>query len=114
MISDLQDVLNTQLGLEYCGEMEDLYEDMLRDYVEGDHVAELEEYYGAENWVDYRVTIHGVKSTTLMIGGEELSAKAKELELAAADSNVAFIKENHAKVLEEYKQLLGRIKEAIG
>ncbi len=114
MISDLEGVLNTELGLEYCGDMEDLYEDMLRDYVEGDHIEELESQFAAEDWGDYRVTIHGVKSTTLMIGGEELSAKAKELELAAADGNADFIKENHAKVLEEYKQLLATIKEAIG
>ena len=113
MVSDLKDVLNLELGLEYCGDMEDLYEDMLRDYVEGDHVAELEEYYAAENWADYRVTIHGVKSTSLMIGGEAVSAKAKELELAAADGNVDFIKANHAKVLDEYKALLAKIKEAI-
>ena len=101
MIEQLTGVLNTELGLEYCGGMEDLYEDMLRDYIEGNHVESLETFFAEENWADYRVTIHGVKSTTLMIGGEALSAKAKELELAAAEGNGDFVKENHAKVLEE-------------
>ncbi len=113
MISDLEGVLNTELGLEYCGEMEDLYEDMLRDYLDGDHTAELEKHFADENWADYRVVIHGVKSTTLMIGGEELSEKAKELEFAAADKNVDFIKANHASVLEQYKTLMDKIRAAI-
>ncbi len=114
MISDLNGVLNTELGLEYCGDMEDLYEDMLRDYIDGDHIDELEGFFADENWADYRVSIHGVKSTTLMIGGEDLSAKAKELEMAAAEGNADFIKENHSKVMDEYKSLLQKIKEAIG
>ena len=114
MVNDLNDVLNIELGLEYCGGMEDLLEDMLRDYYDGSKVDEQEEFYAAENWADYRVSIHGVKSTTLMIGGEDLSAKAKELELAAADGNAEFIKANHEKVLTQYKELLSRIKEVIG
>ncbi|MCR4617578.1 MAG: hypothetical protein K5669_05275 [Lachnospiraceae bacterium] len=114
MISDLKDLLNLELGLEYCGGMEDLYEDMLRDYYEGNFVETLKEQYAAENWTDYRVTIHGVKSTSLMIGGEDISAKAKELELAAADGNADFIKENHEKVLAQYQNLIDKIKEAIG
>lgn len=110
MIEQLQGILNTQLGLEYCGEMEDLYEDMLRDYVDSDRVAALNDLFAAENWPDYRVTVHGLKSTTLMIGGEDLSAKAKELELAAADGNAAFIKEHHAAVMDEYAALLDKLR----
>ena len=113
MISDLEGVLNTELGLEYCGGMEDLYEDMLRDYIDGDHTAELEKHFADENWADYRIVIHGVKSTSLMIGGENLSEKAKELELAAADGKADFIKENHASVLEQYKTLMDKIRAAI-
>ncbi len=114
MVNDLSDVLNIELGLEYCGGMEDLLEDMLRDYCDGSKVDELCKFFAEENWADYRVSIHGVKSTTLMIGGEDLSAKAKELEMAAAEGNADFIKANHEKVLEQYKNLLSRIKEVIG
>ncbi len=114
MVDDLKDALNLELGLEYCGGMEDLFEDMLRDYMEENHIAELEQYYAAENWFDYKVTIHGVKSTTLMIGGEDLSAKAKALELACSAGNTDYIKTNHESVLEEYKALIARIKEALG
>jgi hypothetical protein len=113
MISDLNGVLNTELGLEYCGGMEDLYEDMLRDYLDGDHTEELEKFFAEENWADYRVVIHGVKSTTLMIGGEDLSAKAKELELAAAEGNADFVKANHASVLDQYHKLMDTIRAAI-
>lgn len=113
MIEELSGVLNTALGLEYCGEMEDLYEDMLRDYVDSDRVGELNDLFAAQDWTNYRVSIHGVKSTTLMIGGEALSAKAKELELAAADGNIDFIKANHEQVMAEYSQLLDTIRKVV-
>ena len=114
MISDLKDILNLELGLEYCGEMEDLYEDMLRDFYTDNHVEELRTQFAEQNWTEYRVTIHGVKSTSLMIGGEDLSAKAKELEMAAAAGNAAYITEHHEKVLTQYIELIDRIGKAIG
>lgn len=113
MYESLSGVLNLELGLEYCGGMEDLFGDMLNDYLEADRVAELNGYFDAKDWTNYRVCVHGIKSTTLMIGGETLSAKCKELELAAADNNESYIVANHAAVMDEYAQLLDKIREAI-
>ena len=113
MINDLAGKLNLELALEYCGGMEDLLEDMLRDYVEADRVAELNGYYDSKDFANYRVCVHGIKSTTLMVGGEELSAKAKELELAAAEGRIDYIDANHKTVIDEYAQLLEAIRGAI-
>ena len=107
MISDLKDLLNLELGLEYCGEMEDLYEDMLRDFYRDNHVEELRNQFAEQKWTEYRVTIHGVKSTSLMIGGEDL-------EMAAAAGNAAYITEHHENVLRQYIELIDRIGKAIG
>lgn len=113
VVDILSSVINTELGLEYCGEDEDFYAEMLQDYVDGDKTDELNKFKSEENWTEYRVQIHAVKSTSLMIGAEALSAKAKELEIAAAQSDVAAINAMHAPVLEEYKKLMYVIKNAL-
>ena len=113
VVDILSNYINTELGIEYCGGDEDFYAEMLQDYVDGDKTELLNQYLEAENWTDYRVQIHAVKSTSLMIGAEELSAHAKELELAAAQGDGAAVKAGHAAVLEEYKKLLDMIREAL-
>lgn len=105
--------INTELGIEYCGGDEDFYAEMLQDYVDGDKTELLNRFLAEENWADYRVQIHAVKSTSLMIGAEELSAHAKELELAAAQGDGSAVKAGHASVLEEYNKLMDMIREAM-
>lgn len=107
------DFLNTAVGLEYCADDEEIYIEVLEGYVEEDRREELSQYLEAENWADYRVVVHAVKSTSLTIGAEELSAKAKELELAAADGNGDFVKANHQAMIEMYTDILTKIQEAL-
>ena len=105
--------LNTEVGLEYCADDEEIYREVLEGYVEEDRNAELAEYFASENWPEYRVVIHAVKSTSLTIGAEELSEKAKALEYAAADGDGDFIKANHQEVVDMYKELLAKISAAL-
>lgn len=107
------DFLNTEMGLEYCADDEEIYREVLEGYVEEDRCAELEEHLAAENWADYRVVVHAVKSTSLTIGAEELSEKAKALELAAADGNGDFVKANHSEMLNMYKDIMNKISAAL-
>lgn len=105
--------LNTQMGLEYCAEDEEIYLEVLEGYVEEDRSAELEGHLASENWSEYRVVVHAVKSTSLTIGAEELSEKAKALELAAAEGNGDFVKANHAEMMAMYKDVLAKISAAL-
>ena len=110
---DRFDFLDAEMGLEYCADDEEIYLEVLEGYVEEDRSEELESLYAAENWPEYRVVVHAVKSTSLTIGAEDLSAKAKALELAAADGDAAFVKANHDDMLEDYKDLLEKISNAL-
>ena len=107
------DFLNTEMGLEYCAEDEEIYLEVLEGYVEEDRCEELESLCASENWPEYRVVVHAVKSTSLTIGAEEVSEKAKALELAAASGDAAFVKANHADLINDYKDLLDKIKNAL-
>lgn len=110
---DKFDFLNTDIGLEYCADDEEIYLEVLEGYVEEDRREELEDLFAAENWPDYRVIVHSVKSTSLTIGAEELSEKAKALELAAADGDAAFVRSNHQDMIDTYTDILNKISEAL-
>jgi len=105
--------LNTAVGLEYCADDEEIYVEVLEGYVEEDRREELNSLLAAENWPDYRVVVHSVKSTSLTIGAEELSEKAKALEFAAADGDASFVKANHQEMIDMYTDILTKIQGAL-
>ena len=48
----------------------DLYRTILKDYVQSsaEKAAEIRKYYGAEDWKNYGILVHALKSTSRMIG----------------------------------------------
>ena len=118
--SSSYEYLNAELGLQYSGDMPDMYLDMLGLFcnLKADKQAALQKSFDEENWKNYTIQIHALKSTSLSVGGEKTSALAKELELAgklitAATSteleklqSIKFIKENHAKAMNLYDKLV--------
>ncbi len=103
--------VNVQLGLDYCAGDEDFYREMLcmfRDQCQAksDEIASL---FDSGDWGEYAVKVHALKSTSLTIGAEQLSAQAKELELAGKRGDGDFIRERHPALLQAYKELCGQI-----
>lgn len=108
------DFLNTAVGLEYCADDEEIYREVLEGYLEEDRSSDLTDAYNASDWPLYRTIVHGIKSSSLTIGAEALSADAKALEMAAAEENVDFVKANHDRLISDYGELMGKLKEALG
>lgn len=103
--------INVELGLDYCGGDEGFFRKMLRMFhtQSGDKKAEIIALYEAANWPDYAIKVHALKSTSLTIGAEALSAQAKELELAGKRGDVDFIREHHAALLLAYDELCAQL-----
>ncbi len=101
--------INIKMGLDYCCGEEEFYLEMLRMF-HAQSAAKKEEIislYEAANWTDYAVKVHALKSTSLTIGAEELSAHAKTLELAAKQGYIEYVRENHARLLRMYEEVSG-------
>ncbi len=100
-----------ELGLGYCGGEENFYREMLRMFCaqSGEKQAELAALYESAVWGDYAVKAHALKSTSLTIGAEQLSAQAKELELAGKRGDGEFIQARHAALMRAYEELCGQI-----
>lgn len=100
-----------ELGLDYCGGEEDFFREMLRMFAaqSEDKRAELAALYESANWADYAVKVHALKSTSLTIGAESLSAQAKELELAGKRDDADFIRAHHSALLRAYENLCAQL-----
>ncbi len=107
--------INVKEGLLHCMNDEAFYLEMLSDYG-NDHdqkAADLEGFYKEENWKDYKILVHAIKSGSKTVGIMELSEKAKDLEDAAAREDAGYIRKNHEDFMKGYADMVGRIKELI-
>jgi CheY-like chemotaxis protein/HPt (histidine-containing phosphotransfer) domain-containing protein/anti-sigma regulatory factor (Ser/Thr protein kinase) len=104
--------LDVQKGIIYCGGKAE-YLDILRlhadeDEADREHINEL---LNEENWKDYTIAVHAVKSSMKSIGAEKLSTMARDLEKAGKDTNREYIVSHHAAFDSEYERLIKMLKE---
>ena len=110
---DRLDVLDTKTGMTYCAGSEDIYKDVLSSYVEEEFDKKMQKALMEENWKDYKVYAHGMKSTSNTIGALGLSEAAKKLEMAAKDEKTIYIFRHHQEVIKEYQKIVQKIKDVI-
>ncbi|MBQ8955600.1 MAG: Hpt domain-containing protein, partial [Lachnospiraceae bacterium] len=70
---------------------------------------DIERFYDGEKWEDYRIAVHGLKSSARTIGANELSDIAERLEKAAADVEIETIKADNDRMLKLYKSYLEKL-----
>ena len=63
---------------------------------------ELDGYYTSEDWENYTIKVHALKSSAKLIGAMELSEEAQRLENAGKEKNIDYISEHHTPFMEEY------------
>ena len=104
--------IDKKLGMEYCGNDEEIYQEMITEYItQGeDYLPKLIEYYEARDWKNYRTVIHALKNTSQLIGANVFSEKAKALELAAGDAHEAILLHECGRFHEEYREILEKIR----
>lgn len=108
-----EDVLhiNKMLAMEYCGNMEDLYKEVIETYiVQGaEHLRKLKEYYEECDWENYRIIAHSLKSTSKVIGAMTFAERAKYIESVAAEQNEELLQAEGKRFIEEYEAILKKL-----
>lgn len=61
--------------------------------------------YEAEDYTNYTIYVHALKSTSKMVGALVLSEKARLLEMAGKEQNIDYIKESHEEAMELFDKL---------
>lgn len=100
--------ISVKEGLRYCMNDEAFYLEMLSDYAQSavGKQEELEACFAAENWKDYQIHVHALKSTSKTVGLMGVSEQARKLEEAAKKEDVSYIREAHGTMMENYKKMV--------
>lgn len=107
--------IDRELGLRYSAESEDMYREFLKMYCDmmPEKKERIEQCFGKEDWENYTIAVHALKSTSLSVGAKRLSEKALALELAGKAQEISFIKENHRDAMECYEKTVAEGRELL-
>ena len=107
--------IDYEQGSRFCGSKE-AHMDVLRmQYEDGDeNYNKICSLYENEDWKNYVIFIHGLKSSMKTVGINRLSEMALNLEMAGKSDDIEFIHNNHQLMLDEYKRVLDKLKEIFG
>jgi len=103
--------IDHELGLSYCMNMEDFYQEMKGEFCNqaAEYLPQLEEHYNARNWKQYAVVAHGLKGNSLNIGASNFSKLSLQHEMAGKEENVDFIEKEYALYVEALKALMDNL-----
>lgn len=102
--------INVDIGIGYCGDAE-LYMEILKVSCNTavDKIRNLKNAYEQENYEQYKILVHSVKSSTANIGAMDLSEMAKALEGAGIKGDYEYIKQHHLRFMECYEKLMNKL-----
>lgn len=102
----LVDFLNTELGMQICGNSEECYQKALLVFLQEESLEDMEAFYELRDWESYGASLLVLKNRALTIGAEALSEEAQQLEIAAKEKNHYYIDRQHGNVMQQYRQIL--------
>ncbi len=114
--SRLEDIgLDVSVGIKYCGDMS-FYEEILKIAVDTapDKLRTIKESIANEDYKNFTIVVHSVKSNTANIGAMELSEEARALEMAGKENDVDFILQNTDNLLTRYEEMMINISRILG
>ena len=105
-------LFDTALGIRYCADSEEMFVEILSIYSDqyDEKLSALGRMLGEENWEDYTVAIHALKSNSLNVGAKRLSKLCLQLEQAgkrirageSVEESIRFISEHHSIAMALY------------
>ena len=91
-------------ALRYAGGDQEEYLHNLKLYLDEykEKKEKLEEYYAQGDLENYQILAHSVKSTSRLIGANDLSELARMMEEASADRDMACVRSGHEQFMERF------------
>lgn len=100
------DDFDAESALKNCGSEELLYSTIRQYYDSIDEKAlELQNYYESEDWKNYEIKVHALKSTSRLIGALKLSKLAEHLEECANNHTIDEIYKDHKSLIDMFLNL---------
>lgn len=103
--------LEVKQGLIFCGGRENYLEILKLQGEDEDTLLKLQNFYDKQDWKNYTILVHAVKSTMKSIGAQPLSEMAKNLEMAGKQLDIDYILAHHEELVQEYQRIQNMIRE---
>jgi len=102
---------NTEKGIQRCGGIEQDYIEIAQSFYKAaeENIAQIESFYKEEDWKNYTILVHALKSSALYIGAAQLSEAAKALEKAGKEEQTDYIRAHQEEMIAMYRRLLERM-----
>ena len=106
--------IDIETGLRFCQDDKELYKSIVFDYAlsADEKINNIISFFGKEDWNNYGICVHALKSTSKTIGAKDLSSVAQRLEFASNEGDVKTIMQEHEGMLKKYKEVVQAIKDA--
>ena len=104
-------VIDESVGLSYSAGSKEIYKEILAAFLEQstEYLVELEEVYKREDWAQYGIITHAIKTNSLNIGASKFSEMSLRHEQAGKNSEVEFIKNEYAHYILALKMLNDKV-----
>ena len=113
-VVDQIDWLSVSIGLDRVDGQRGVYEKSLRLMIQEMEKARvnLKKFLIAKDMENFRIEVHGMKGSLANIGAMELSAKARELEIASDRMDAEYCASNLPELTEDLSYFILKLKEA--
>ncbi len=101
--------INLETALQYSMDSKIFLEQIMETYIDAKRAEKIQAAFDSGDVKNYQILVHALKSTSLSIGAEKLSAAARELELAAQNNDVEKIKARHGDLMTMYQKVCEQI-----
>ena len=105
--------ITPEKGLNYCQGDRELYDTLLSEYL-GEYRERsglLGSYFLARDWKNYVIFAHSLKSSSKMLGADDLSGMAARMEAAANSGDEEAILKEHGKMMERYDEVVWAVRQ---
>ncbi len=115
MIIQCKHIPNVKKAAEALGSM-NIYNVIAGEYYHGgeEKIKEIYTAYESEDWSDYTINVHSLKSSSRQIGADTLGDMAEKLEKAGEDKDIETIKAETESMMALYKEILAELKVYFG
>ncbi len=102
--------IDLEAGIKTAGDM-DVYKTICKNFYDtsAEKIEMISEYFEGKDIKNYTIQVHALKSSARLVGANELSQKALELEQAGRDANLDLIRVNTPKLLDDYRALYNHL-----
>lgn len=108
-------IIDKASAMRYSAGDESLYQEVVQEYCkqEKEYTAKLRKHYEEQNWKEFCIIAHAIKGASLLVGANNFSEKAKEMEFAVKEDNIDKVKREGLDFIDVYQKLVKKLEATI-